>query len=191
MAVSEYDDPRWTPPMATGDTPVFRSVTIGNPGNTGPSPTFPSPMGPVGAEGYGGGGGLPNPFSWLWKHLFPHHTPTAPTTPTTTTQPPKAPSTSQQLLGMAPELLSLLAAFRAQSQANNPANNPALGALNSAVPQLMTQLNSLLQNDVQRRQMSDPLYQAVLRGTMGGLPVWMRGGNPINPPGAPSTTPQG
>jgi len=185
MAVSEYEDPRFSPPMLDPNKPTFGSTTYGS----APTPTFGSPMGPSsGTEGYGGGGGIPiiEGLKKLW-HLFTPNHPTV-TPPTTQPTPPKSttPSTTQQVLGMTPELIALITALLNRPK-DPTANNPALAGLNAAVPQLMGQLNSLMQNDVQRRQMSDPLYQAVLRGTMGGLPVWMRGGSPIDPPVVPTT----
>lgn len=122
---------------------------------------------------------------------LPPTTPTTPTPPPTPEPPPTDPtapkppansgsSIPKELLGAAPVIIALWQLL----QKNDPtANNPAQGALNAAVPQLTAQLNDLLQNDVRRRQMSDPLYEAVLRGAMGGLPVWMRGSG-LGPLGA-------
>jgi hypothetical protein len=117
-------------------------------------------------------------------------TPTLPTTPTT---PPKSAtsSLSNDFIKNVPQLAGILTAIIG-SRSGTTGSNPASDALNGLVPQLTSQLTQLSQNDLQRRQMSDPLYEAVLRGAMGGLPVWMRGGSSINPPNpmaTPSLTP--
>jgi len=183
--------------------PLYQNLGYGSPQNQGTDV--------IGTGGTGGGeghGGVPIiPFvvgAWhLLSKLFhkpkptttlPPPTPTAPaapeppaTTPPATTPPANTGSSiPKELLGAAPAIIAL---WQLLSQKNDPtANNPAQSALNSAVPQLTQQLNQLLQNDLQRRQQSDPLYQAVLRGAMGGLPVWMRdGGTGMTGLGAPRT----
>jgi hypothetical protein len=98
---------------------------------------------------------------------------------------------SSDFIKNVPALAGLLATVLGRSSGST-GSNPASDALNGLVPQLTSQLTQLSQNDLQRRQMSDPLYEAVLRGAMGGLPVWMRGGSSINPPNpmaTPSLTP--
>jgi hypothetical protein len=167
MSISQYDDPRWNPPLnptfgsPTGpegpsldpNRPTFTATGYGTP----PGGTFGSRLGPsAGTEGYGGGGGIPG-LSWLWYQLKKPFTHT-PSTTNPDPNKPTTPSTTQQILGMTPEMIALITALLNRPKDAN-ANNPALSSLNAAVPQLTAQLNALLQNDVQRPQQSDPLYR--------------------------------
>jgi hypothetical protein len=183
MAVNPYDEPQvpFDPNRPPGP------LVDGGPGSV-PVPGYSETVNVSGNRGGGVPllGGLVNFFKLFGKIPNPFHrgssTPNSSTPSSSQGQPSSSttPSTGQQLVGMTPEILATILALLNKPQDTN-ANNPALSGLNAAVPQLTAQLNALLQNDVQRRQMSDPLYSAVLRGAMGGLPVWMRGGSSSNP----------
>lgn len=210
MAVMNYDDP-------SNRTPFDPTTPPGPLVDAGSMPTF---YGGVTAEQpRSGGSGSSLPIMALVHFiagLFGHGAKTqAPTGGNTTDtsyvgrdvarvasqsdgQPNRTGISAAQIQKLVQALGGIALAAKAGSGGNG--SNPAADSLTGLVPSLTSNLSALLGSDVQRRQQSDPLYQAVLNGAMGGLPVWMRGGatgatggsNGLTPPatpGAPVTPP--
>ncbi len=90
-----------------------------------------------------------------------------------------------------PTVVSILGLLVGGGGSDNPAqgtSNASQAALQSILPDIQT----LIKQQTNRAQMTDPLFQSVITGTQGLLPAWMRSLNPGvggsiagHPPGGP------